>query len=95
MFTRNLEDIEEVRGRFCRNLRMMELTEEFLLVHNRIDTAFGDDAGLGHLFHGEQLLFFLQVDSPDLAETASADDVLEVEVILVDFYEQTKLKCAH
>ena len=71
---------------------MMELTEEFLLVHNRVNAALGDDAGLGHLFHGEQLLFFLQVDSPDLAETAPTDDVLEVEVVPVDFYGQNKIK---
>ena len=36
---------------------MVELAEELLLVHDRVDTALGDDSGLRHLFHSIQRLF--------------------------------------
>ena len=58
MFTRKLniqfiavsifpERIIETRD----DLRMLQLTEELLLIHNGVDTAFGDDASFGHLLH--------------------------------------------
>ena len=90
MLTRNLEWIE-ISDDKRRNLRMVKLAEELFLVHDRVDTALGDNAGLGHLLHGEQLLFFLEVDSPNFAETAPSDDVLEVEMVLVDFYKRNKI----
>lgn len=37
---------------------VIKLAEELLLVHDRVDTALGDDSGLRHLFHGIQRLFF-------------------------------------
>ena len=64
---------------------MHELAEELLLVHDRVDTALGNDAGLGHLFHGVQSFFLFELDFPDFAETASSNDILECKVVFIDF----------
>ena len=65
-------------------LRVFELGEELAFVHDGVDGALGDDAGLEHLFHGEELAGFLVFYFPDLAEAALADDVVELEDVLVD-----------
>jgi hypothetical protein len=65
-------------------LLVVQLAQELLLVHHRVDAPLRDDAGLSHLFHREELLLLAQLDFPDLAEAATADYILEVEVVLVD-----------
>ena len=63
---------------------MLQLTEELLLIHNGVDTAFGDDASFGHLLHSVKFLLLAQLDFPDFAEAATTDHIEEVEVVLVD-----------
>ena len=63
---------------------MVELAEEFLLIHDRVDTALGDDSRLGHLLHCEELFLFLLLDFPHFAETASSNHILECKVVLID-----------
>ena len=65
---------------------MIKLAEELFLVHDGVNTSFRDDASLGHLLHCEEFLFLPQLDFPDLAETASSNDIAEVEVVLIDLY---------
>ena len=77
------------------HLRMVELAEELLLVHDGVDTTFRDDASLGHFLHREEFLFLPQLDFPDLAETASSNDIAEVEVVLVYLYNDHSITSAH
>ena len=63
---------------------VFELGEELAFVHDGVDGALGDDAGLAHFLHGVELLGFLLFDLPDLAEAAAPDDVVEEEVVLGD-----------
>ncbi len=91
MLTRNLNDKKTIwllfeGSCYFYNLRMVELAEEFLLIHDRIDTAFGDNARLSHLFHGKWFLFLDKFNAPHLAKTSSSDDELEAELVFVDFY---------
>jgi hypothetical protein len=60
---------------------VVELGEYLSLVHNRLDTALGDDPGFRHLLHSVLLLGLLAVDLPDLPEAALSDAVLVVEVL--------------
>ena len=62
---------------------MVELAEEFLLVHDRVDTALGDDPRLGHFFHRVELLLLRLLNFPYFTETASSNHILECEVILI------------
>ena len=62
---------------------MVELAEEFLLVHDRVDTALGDDSRFGHFFHREKLLLLRLLYFPYFTETASSNHILECEVILI------------
>lgn len=48
-------------------------------------TPLGDDSSLEHFFHGVQLFGLLLFDLPDLAESASANNVFERKVGLADF----------
>ena len=66
------------------DLRVMQLTEELLLVHDRVDTALRDDTRLCHLLHSVELLLFAKLDFPDFAEAAAPDHIQKVVVILVD-----------
>ena len=63
---------------------MVQLTEELLLVHDRVDTALGDDTRLRHLLHRVQLLLLAELNFPDLAEATAPNHVQKVVVILVD-----------
>lgn len=63
---------------------MVELCEEFLFVHDGVDTALADDARLGHFFHGEQFALFALLDLPHLAKAATPNHILEMEVVLVN-----------
>ena len=65
---------------------MVKLTQEFFLIHNRVDAALGYDSRLGHLLHGVEGLFFSELNAPHFAEAASADHILKVKVVLVYFY---------
>lgn len=62
---------------------MIELCEELLLVHHRVHTPLLDDATLVHLLHRVELLFFLLLHLPNLAEATSTDHVVEHKVILI------------
>ncbi len=62
---------------------MIKLCEEFLLIHHRVDTSLLDDAAFVHLFHGVELLLLFFLHFPDLAETASANHIVEHKVILI------------
>jgi len=37
---------------------MVQRTEELLFVHDGVDASLGNNARLGHLLHGKQLLLF-------------------------------------
>ncbi len=67
---------------------MIKLSEEFLLVHDRIHASFLNDAALVHLLHGIKffLLFFL--DLPDLAEATATNHIMKHKVILVHSYKK-------
>ena len=62
---------------------MVELAEEFLLIHDRVDTAFGDDPRLGHFFHREALLLLLLLHFPHFTETAPSNHIYCRKVILI------------
>jgi hypothetical protein len=64
---------------------MEKLAEEFLLVHDRVHTPFGDDSCLEHFLHGVELLGLLLLDLPDLAKAASANHVFKSKVRFADF----------
>ena len=70
-------------------LRMKQLTQEFLLVHDRVNRTLGNDTRLQHFFHGEQLLGSAAtlLYFPDLTEATATDDVLEVKVIPRHLYK--------
>ena len=68
-----------------RHLRVVELTQELLLVHDRVHTALGNHSGLQHLLHSVELLSLLLLYLPDLAKASSADHILESEVGLASF----------
>jgi len=59
---------------------MFEHCKQFALVEDGGDTVLGDNPGFVHFFHGVDLLGAFVQDSPDLAETALADDVLQGKV---------------
>ena len=67
-------------------LLVLQLSEEFLLVHDRVDTPLGDDATLTHLFHCVQLFLFLLLHFPHLTESASADHIMKLKVVLGNGY---------
>ena len=73
-------------------LRVVQLTEELLLVHHRVDRAFSNNTRLQHLFHGEQLLGSTAalLNLPDLAEATATNHILEVKVIPRHLYKKTK-----
>ena len=69
----------------CAYLRMIKLTEELFLVHDWVYTTLADDPGLSHLLHCVQLFVFSVFNFPYFTETASANHILPIEVILVRF----------
>ena len=73
-------------------LRVEQLTQEFLLVHDRVNRALRNDTRLQHFFHGEQLLGSAAtlLDFPDLTEAAATNHVLEVKVIPRHLYKKDK-----
>ena len=74
-------------------LRVVQLRQEFLLVHDGVDRALGNDTRLQHLLHGEQLfgtaasLLYL----PDLTKATAANDILEVKVVPGDLYTNEQM----
>ena len=76
-------------------LRVAELSEELFFVHDRVDAALADDAGLGHLLHGEQFALFALLDLPHLAEAATTNHILEVEVVLVNGCKRGDVRCTY
>ena len=62
---------------------MLQLAQEFLLVHNRVDTALGYDSGFGHLLHGEELLLSSELDLPNFSKASPTDHIVELEVVFV------------
>ena len=68
---------------------MVELAEELLLVHDRINTALGDNSRLRHLFHGEEFLFLSVDNFPDFAETAPPNYMLVIKVVFINFCTKT------
>ena len=65
---------------------VVQLAEEFLLVHDGVYAALGNYSGFRHLLHRKKLLLFSELDFPNFAETASSNDMFEVEVIFIYFY---------
>lgn len=74
----------------CADLRVLELLEELLFVHDRVDTAFRNNSSLLHFLHRVEFALFLLLHLPDLAEAAAADDVLELEVVLGNGYSRVR-----
>lgn len=72
-------------------LRMIQLTQEFLLVHHRVNGTLRNDTSLQHFFHGKQLGATASAldHLPDLAEAATTNDVFELEVGLGQLYKNT------
>lgn len=58
-------------------LRVIQLTQELLLVHHRVHTSLRDYPRLQHFLHGVQLVCLLLFHSPHLAEAAPANDIHE------------------
>ena len=79
-------DEEATLVRWGRRLRVVELDEEFLFVHDGVDGALADDAGFGHFLEGEGRLGLGGLDAPDLAEAAAPNHALEVETLLRNSY---------
>lgn len=69
-------------------LRVVQLRQEFLLVHDGVDRALRNDTCLQHLLHGEQLLGTAAslLYLPDLTEATATNDILEVKVVPGDLY---------
>jgi hypothetical protein len=59
---------------------MVELLKDFALIEHRVDTALGEDAGLGHFFHSEKHTVLFSFDFPNFAETTLADSIEVLEV---------------
>ena len=68
------------------SLRVVELHEEFLFVHHRVDGAFADDARLRHLLHCVKLFLFTMFNFPHFAKASSAYHVAESEVVFCYCY---------
>ena len=62
------------------NKRIVKLSEDLPLVHDRLDAPFSDNSCLGHLLHRVCLLRLLSLNFPNLSETAFANAILVVEV---------------
>jgi len=53
--------------------QVLQLRENLALIYDRLDTALGDNACLGHLFHRVKLLCLFALDSPHFAESTLSD----------------------
>lgn len=66
------------------NVHILKLCKNLSLINHGLDRAFGNNSGLGHLFHGIGLGFALSVDFPDFSKAAFADAVVIDKVFFGD-----------
>jgi len=72
---------------------MLQSAQEVALIHDRVNTLFGYNQRLRHLFHGLKLTSLLVLDFPYFSKTPFADNVVEVEAILGYILAQCKARC--
>ena len=63
---------------------VLELGQDLTLVDDGLDASLGDDPSLAHLLHGEVLLGFLPLDSPNLSKATLSDAKVVHKVRLRD-----------
>ena len=65
---------------------MLNFGEELSLIEDGVDAFLGNNFGFVHFLHGEESACLLHLDIPDFAESALADDLVEVEIVLPDLF---------
>jgi hypothetical protein len=71
---------------------MLQLSQELLLVHHRVNAPLRYYAAFTHLFHCVQLLFLLLFYLPDLSKSSSSDHIVKLKVVLSHGYSRGQCK---
>ena len=66
---------------------MLQLGEELLFIHDRVNTSLRYDSPLVHFLHCKQLLFLFLLYFPDLSESSSANDIVKEKVVFSYLYK--------
>lgn len=69
------------------NLRVLELSQELLLVHDGVNTPFLNDSPLVHFLHSKQLLLLFLFYLPHFSKATSPNNIVEEEVVFSGLYK--------
>jgi hypothetical protein len=68
---------------------MLQLTEQFSLIHYRIDTFFLYNSAFRHFFKGVCSFKFLSLEFPNFSEATFANDVVKLKMCFINRFNKT------
>ena len=77
-------------GEEKKDLPALDMREKLEFIHDGGDRFFGHYSSFEHLFHCVSLFLFLFFNAPHFAEAAPSDNVVELEVVLGDRWDENE-----